>query len=316
MLASPMWLIAIFFVPLLVVLLTSPMHLYPWTDSELVTQDHLLHGKQPYLNVPFFLIRAAGFFAIWIGFATYYVRTSIGQDQGLGGESASVRMRKLSAPFMLIFAVTVSFAGIDWLMSLDPHWFSTMFGVYVFSGMVVTALAAIAIATVLLRNAGVLPTSVVTDHHMYNFGVLIFAFVCFWAYIAFSQYMLIWYANLPEESYYMAERMQGSWLGISIALAVVRFGIPFLVLLPRPAKSNPTVLLWVSALMLVGQLLDLYWVIMPERPDGTAGFGWQELGPLLLMLGVLIVFLARFLGKYAPMPVGDPLLQTSKEFRL
>jgi hypothetical protein len=155
---------------------------------------------------------------------------------------------------------------------------------------------------------------VVGDGHLYNLGALLFAFVCFWAYIAFSQYMLIWYGNIPEESFYLVRRFEGGWLTVSVMLGVVRFVIPFLALLSRGAKINPTRLLWVSILVLLGQLLDLYWLIMPQiHPDGPM-LGWQELGPPLLMVGVITMFIARFLKRNLPVAVGDPLLGESMQF--
>ena len=201
---------------------------------------------------------------------------------------------------MLIFALTVTFAAFDWLMSLEPHWFSTIFGVYVFSGMVLTALAAITITTIWLRGTGRLGKGVVGDGHLYNLGALLFAFVCFWAYIAFSQYMLIWYGNLPEESFFLLRRQEGGWLGFSVVLALVRFVVPFLALLSRRAKTNAVWLFWVSILILVGQLLDVYWLIMPQLHVEHPVLGWQELGPVLLVSGLVVLMLARFLRRHLP----------------
>jgi hypothetical protein len=182
--------------------------------------------------------------------------------------------------------------------------------------MVVTSLAAITIATLWLRSTGRISAELVTEDHLYSLGGLLFAFACFWAYIAFSQYMLIWYANIPEETFYLHHRLEGGWLGVSIALAVVRFGVPFIALLSRRAKMNPRVLFWVSVLMLGGQLLDLYWLIMPEHHQAGPALGWQELGPLLLMTGLLILYVSRFVGRHAPVAIGDPLLDESRRFRL
>ncbi len=317
MLAAPMWLVALLFLPVLLFgWLFDQFPLFPWADAAYVQHDHLLQGKQAYLNMPFFAVRAVVYFAIWIGFAVYFVRTSIKFDHGQAGIEAAASMRKVSAPFVLLFALTATFAGIDWLMSLNPHWFSTIFGVYVFSGMIVASLAAITIATVWLRSSGRLSADVVTDEHLYSLGALLFAFVCFWAYIAFSQYMLIWYANMPEESFYLVHRLQGGWLGVSVALAIVRFAVPFVALLSGRAKMNARVLFWVSVLMLGGQLLDLYWLIMPEYHQSGPSLGWQDLGPPLLMTGLLILCVSRFLGRHAPMAVGDPLLEESRRFHL
>jgi hypothetical protein len=225
-------------------------------------------------------------------------------------------MRKVSAPFTIIFAATATLAGFDWLMSLNPYWFSTMFGVYIFSGMVVTSLAAIIIGTVLLRRAGMLGRGVVSADHLYSLGALLFAFVCFWAYIAFSQYMLIWYANVPEESFYFVHRLEGDWFPVSVALALVRFVIPFLVLMPRRAKMNERTLVWVSVLMLVGQLLDLYWIVMPELHEAGPALGWQEIGPTLFMTGLALACYARFLRRNSALAVGDPLLEASRQLEL
>jgi len=315
MFAASMWLVAILFVPVLVFCLWHDhFSLYTWLDRDVVARDHLLREKQVYLNLPFFAVRAVAFFVLWIAFAAHFVGNSLKQDVGQRGVEASLRMRKTSALFVMIFAVTATFAGIDWLMSLEPKWFSTIFGVYVFSGMVLTALAIITMATINLRSSGRLGSEVVGEGHLYNLGALMFAFVCFWAYIAFSQYMLIWYGNIPEESFYMVHRLQGGWLWLSVALALVRFVIPFLALLSRGAKTNPRRLVWVSALLLVGQLLDLYWLIMPQIHRDGPVIGWQELGPPLLLIGVLMLYISHFLKRHLPLSVGDPLLEQSRQF--
>ena len=209
MLAAPMWLLVPLVLPLLAfVIWPDTFQVFPWADASLVEHDAVLMQKRAYLNVPFFAIRALGFIALWVLFTRYFVGKSLKQDRGEGGAAATLAMRKVSAPFAIIFAATATLAGFDWLMSLNPHWFSTMFGVYIFSGMVVTSLAAIIIGTVLLRRAGMLGRGVVSADHLYSLGALLFAFVCFWAYIAFSQYMLIWYANVPEESFYFVHRLK------------------------------------------------------------------------------------------------------------
>jgi hypothetical protein len=272
--------------------------------------------KRFYLNGPFFALRAVLFFVLWLAFARYLVRTSLGQDKGQGGVGAALAMRRASVPFMLIFTVTTTFASIDWLMSLEPKWFSTIFGVYVFSGMFVAALAAITLAALMLDRAGRFPAGLITRDHWYNLGALQFAFTSFWAYIAFSQYMLIWYGNLPEESFYLFDRLTGGWLWVSAALALVRFAVPFLLLLSRRAKMDRRILLWASIILLVGQLLDLYWLIMPSGHRAAPVLGWQEFGPLLLTCGLLLWCVSRFLERHLPVAVGDPILEQSRQFRL
>ncbi len=317
MLAAPMWLLGLLFVPvLLFALWNDQFQLFPWLDAATVEQDHLLQGKTPYLNYTFWAIRAVAFFALWIGFTRFFVGRSLAQDRGAGGAASTARMRTLSAPFMLLFAGSMTFAGIDWMMSLEPHWFSTIFGVYLFAGMVLSSLAAITLVTIWLMKSGRLEPELITRHHIYNLGALQFTFVCFWAYIAFSQYMLIWYANMPEETFYLAHRLEGNWLGVSAALALVRFAIPFMALLSQRAKMNTTILIWVSVLMLGGQLLDLYWLIMPQFHVEGPILGWQELGPLLLMLGAIGLCTARFVKRHSPLATGDPLLAESRKFHL
>lgn len=316
MLASPMWLIGLLFLPVLLFgCLTDRFGLYPWLDKAMVQQDHLLHAKQAYLNAPFFAIRSIVFFALWIAFAACFVRSSIRAEAGDGVREA-LAMRKWSVPFMPIFAVTVTFAGVDWIMSLEPKWFSTIFGVYIFSGLFVAALAAITLMTLALERSGRFGDGFLTRDHLYNLGALQFAFTCFWAYIAFSQYMLIWYGNMPEETFYLHDRLVGGWLVVSVALAALRFVVPFLMLLSRRAKMDRRVLWWSSIILLAGQLLDLYWLIMPARFRDRPVFGWQELGPLLLSVGVLLWCVGRFLARCRAVAVGDPLLEQSRQFRL
>ncbi len=316
-LAAPGILMGLAFIPLTIfVLMPNLFHVYPWADASIVEGDHLLEQKQLYLNVPFFIIRGIVFVLLWIGFSRYFVNTSLRQDHGQGGEQITARMRTLSAPFMLVFGITSTFAAIDWLVSLNPLWFSTMFGVYIFSGMAYTSIAAITIVTVLLIKSGRVGDGVINHQHLYSLGALLFAFCCFWAYIAFSQYMLIWYANMPEETLYIHDRLHGNWKNVSIALGLIRFVIPFLILLSRPAKMNLTILMWVSILIVAGQLLDLYWLIMPEiHPDGPI-LGWQEVGPVLLFGGLLLFSIARFFTRHAPMAIGDPLIEESRQFHL
>ncbi|MDF1564062.1 MAG: quinol:cytochrome C oxidoreductase [Deltaproteobacteria bacterium] len=323
MLSSPLWLVALLFVPVLAfALLHDRFHLFPWADAELMASDHLLHEKSPYLNLPFFVIRAVLFFALWLFFERLFVGTSLAQDQGKVGAEATLRLRRWSSALVALFGVTITFAGIDWLMSLSPKWFSTMFGVYVFAGMFSSSLAAITLAVVWMKRSGRLGEGWIRDDQLYSLGVLLFAFVCFWAYIAFSQFMLIWYGNLSEETFYYEQRTTGGWLVLSVVLALLRFVLPFLLLLPRPSKTNPRVLVPVSLMLLVGQAVDLYWLIAPQMdanvPDALLVSGALRpllmLGPVLLLGGLVLHQIARFLKKHPPMPVGDPLLEASRRY--
>ena len=335
MFASPMWLVAILFIPVLVIALVpgdDPM--FPWATGTEVAHageagagdhghdhhgDHaavLLEKKAPYLNVPFFILRTIVFFLIWIVFAGIFVKTSLKQDDGSVGAEASARLKGLAAPFMILFALTVTFASFDWLMSLQPEWFSTIFGVYVFSGMTLAALAAVTLGVVGMRAKGWLPEDLITPDHLYSLGALLFAFTCFWAYIAFSQFMLIWYGNIPEETFWFADRFENGWLTVSWLLAGVRFVVPFFLLLPRGAKMNPRRLAQASVIILVGQWIDLYWLILPQAQGDHPAVGWQELGPSLLLTGILVWFVSRFVGRQRLAAVGDPLFEKSRHFHL
>ncbi len=313
---APAGWLAVGFVPLaMLALRPGEVPLFPWADARYVAGDHLLEAKHAYLNVPFFLVRAALFFGAWAAFARFYVHRSLAMDRDADGRRA-LALRKWSAPFMLVFAATVTFAGVDWLMSLSPRWFSTIFGVYVFAGMVPASLAVLTLVTLALRRLDLLERDLVTDDHLYSLGALLFAFTCFWAYIAFSQYMLIWYANVPEESFYIFQRVTGRWAGVSVALALMRFAVPFLLLLSRSAKTNPRRLVIVSVLILVGQLLDLYWLVFPELHHEGPALGWQELGPPLLLTAVLGMLVLRFGRRHPLTALGDPLVSEARHFHL
>jgi hypothetical protein len=317
MFAAPMWLVALLFVPVvLFAVLHDRFGLFPWADPLTVEGDAVLEGKVPYLNLPFWVIRAVVFFTIWIAFAGFFVRQSLKQDEGEAGAGATLRMRKIAAPFLVIFGLTMTFASFDWLMSLEPHWFSTIFGVYVFAGMTLSALAAITLTVVELRSKGILGEDLVRPDHLYSLGGLLFAFTCFWAYIAFSQFMLIWYGNIPEETIYFVHRVEHGWLTVSVLLAILRFAVPFFLLLARGSKMNPRRLAVVSVLVLAGQLLDLYWLIMPQVHVHAPALGWQELGPPILLAGILVLYVARFLGRHGLVAAGDPMLEKSRHFHL
>jgi hypothetical protein len=322
MFASTIPLAALLFLPVLAFLAWPRVFpLFPWADAVPAVHSHPAgeaHGAVDaggYLGVAAFAARGLVCFALWIFFAHRFVGVSLRQDRGEGGAAATLALRRLSIPFLILFAVTLTLCGVDWLMSLEPHWFSTIFGVYVFAGMTVAGLAAATLAAVVLRRSGRLGTEV-TDDHLYSLGALLFAFTCFWAYIAFSQYMLIWYGNIPEEAAYFARRTAGRWSVLFAILWAVRFAIPFLVLLPRPAKKDGRRLAAVAVLALAGQALDLYWMIMPARPAGGLAVRWAELGPPVLMAGLLLLALSRFLRRHPPVPLGDPLREDCRRFHL
>jgi len=276
--------------------------------SEEAHHDELLKGKLGYLNPKFFFIRAGIYFAIWTLVSLFFARTSRAQDTS-GDVSLSRRMQKMSAPSILLFGLSLSFAAFDWIMSIDPHWYSTIFGLYLFAGSAVSSLSALALITIRLRQAGVLGKAS-TLEHQHDIGKLMFGFTVFWAYIGFSQFILIWYANLPEETVYYRERWLHGWNAVSLTLFFGHFVLPFLGLMSRHAKRNPTVLSLFAVLILAMHYVDLYWMVMPyhaEHPD----FSWIDLGGLLAPAGVVAVAVAMAMSKSAAYPLKDPRLAES-----
>ena len=297
---------------LLVVLLGIP-HLYVWSQSpvgpEQATPDLTKGG---YLSTPFFTIRLVVILAIWCLFSWYFVRNSLRQDE-TRDPAITIASRKVSAVFILIFALTLTLAGFDLLMSLEPTWYSTIFGVYCFAGLWQSGLAAITIVTVILRRQGAL-NGIVSRFHYWDLGKYLFAFSVFWMYIAFSQFMLIWYANLPEEIDWMIPRTYTGWGGVGIALGTLRFVIPFFALMHQRMKENEVSMLTISGAILIGQWVDLYWVILPAFSPHAVVLGWTEIGLTLGFIGLFGWTLVRFLSRHPVAPVGDPFFEASMRF--
>ena len=288
--------------------------IFHWTHADVVAADVILQQKSPYLNMTFFTIRIIGYFAIWILFYWLLNRNSKKQDESKDQKITKMNA-KISAVFMPVFALTITFSSIDWMMSLEPHWFSTIFGVYYFSGTVIVSLAVGTFLVVWLNEKGLLVKGIIKDHY-YSLGALIFAFINFWAYIAFSQYLLIWYANLPEETYWFLQRWEGSWLYFSVFFMIVHFAIPYFVMLSQPSKMDPKKLKIMSLWLAITHILDLYWIVIPTlSPDGFI-FGWIEVGFILLAFGIIMVVFNLKARNTNLVAIGDPKLQRGINFRL
>jgi hypothetical protein len=293
----------------LMFLLIFGMHgLYHWSDHESVLHDPVLSGKQAYLNVPFFFGRMGAVFALWLLFAWMFRKFSLREDtaRDLGPHKGLVRA---SALFIPVFALTFSVASVDWIMSLEPHWFSTIFSLYTFSGLFLHGLAVITLMTVLLKERGHLE-GFVNESHLHDLGKLVFAFSTFWAYIWVSQYLLIWYSNIPEETSYFIVRTDPDWSWLFLLNLALNWLIPFVILMPRAAKRSPAVLKRVCVTLLVGHWLDLYLMVMPN----TVGKRW--IGPLeiLTALGYGALFLyvvCKALSRTPLVPKNDPYLAES-----
>jgi hypothetical protein len=288
--------------------------LFLWTHEGLPAQlDHLLDEKRFYLNVPFFLVRAVVYFAIWIAVSWALSRWSRRQDE-VKDLALTVKQRRLGSFSIPILAISLTLAAVDWLMSLDPTWYSTIFGVYYFAGSFVSAIALLILVTALSRGPN-LYGRLVSPEHLHNLGNFLFAFVVFWAYIAFSQFMLIWIANIPEEIPWYLLRAFGGWQPIGIALFFGHFILPFFFLLSRELKRNRRALAWVAAWVLVFHYLDLYWVVMPVLHPAGPRPHWADLTAFLGIGGSAVGFaIWRMQGSYS-VPVGDPYLLASLQYR-
>ncbi|MGH9380161.1 MAG: hypothetical protein ACRD2Z_06065 [Thermoanaerobaculia bacterium] len=286
-------------------------HLYPWIGEAHGAGHHaeLLAHKAPYLNLPFFHLRAALCLLAWAAMGWWFWRRSLSQDAAPDPRVAA-RLRAWSHAALVLFAVTVTVASFDWVMSLTPTWYSTMFGVYFFAGIAVASLALLVVLTIALERRGALGGTL-TAEHLHDLGKLLFSFVVFWAYIAFSQFLLIWYANLPEETGWYALRLAGGWRTATVALAVGHFVVPFFYLLSRDIKRRRLTLLIASVWMLLLHLLDLAWLVLPALP--TPAGGWVlpvalcTVGIGILVAGLFVALLERA----ATVPTGDPRLAES-----
>lgn len=308
-LASAIPMMAILFIPIVL-----GMHdLYEWSHEEVVAKDPLLQHKSAWLNPIGFTIRAYIYFGIWTLIAWTLYKASLAQDDG---KDVTEKMRVVSAPSMIVFALSITAAAFDWLMSLDPHWFSTIFGVYFFAGSWWSSLAFVTLLSMYLRGKSKLG-EVMTVEHYHDLGKLMFGFTVFWAYIGFSQFMLIWYGNIPEETIWYKHRWEHGWQYVSMSLVIGHFVLPFLVLVFRASKRNFTVMKIAASWFLFMEFVDLYWLIMPTfnivNPDAHHGlhFSWQHLATFTGIGGLFLWFVWNRLTSASVVPVGDPRIEAS-----
>lgn len=283
--------------------------LYEWTRPERIATDELTQYKQPFLNVPFFVIRNIIYFSIWgyLGYGLYKnsVTMDLSPNSGLDR-----KLRILSAPGILVFAYTVSFASFDWLMSMDSHWFSTIFGVYYFSMSFQAILALVMLVVLYLFHKGLL-THTINKAHIHDLGAFLFGFTVFYAYIAFSQFLLIYYADIPEETLWYYYRFEGSWIFLAYLFLIGRFAIPFVLLVGKKAKTNYKLLTAVSIWIIVLQFLEMFWIVMPILHEGSFSIHWLDFTLLLAFSGLSAGLFFRQFGKHSMIPKNDPLLTES-----
>jgi hypothetical protein len=299
--------VAILFIP--VILGTAA--LYGWAGEG---HGGFSHSKATWLSPTFFTVRCGIYFGIWILLSRFFLRNSVRQDES-GDPKITSKMQKVAPIGMVLYAITITLAAFDIMMSLDAHWFSTIYGVYYFSGALVAFFAYVILAVFFLKRAGKLGHAVNVEHR-HDLGKQLFAYVIFWAYIAFSQYMLIWYANIPEETQWYLIRQQGGWEYFGFALLIGHFALPFLLLLPREMKRRSGVLAGMAFWILLMHLIDLHWLLAPTAHGGEphAYFGLAE---ILVTGGLTALFTAAVLMKLLSVsliPAKDPRLPESLAF--
>lgn len=295
-------LLAVLFIPLLFGLKT----LYPWLRPEEVTDPvarQLLEHKRPYLNLDFFLIRTGIYFAIWIIVGHLLCRWSERKDRDID-LPVDDKLYALSSGALPLVALATAFAAFDWLMSLSPLWFSTMYPIYYFAGGFLGALAVLTVLTALAERRRLLPA--LSASHYYALGRLLLAFTIFWAYAAFFQLLLIWSANRPDEVEFYLKRTHGPWRTVSAVLLIVQFAVPFLLLLNYQLKRVPGALASVAAWLLVAHYIDVHWLIVPELSRAGFPYSFLDLGAILAVGGVAVAFAVyRLRGRYL-VPIHDP----------
>lgn len=294
--------------------LAAVSRLYGWAGP-LDPQSHAAHlvaQKRVWLSPAFFAVRVAVYFAVWSLLARWFWRRSLGQDTSADA-AVTVRMEKASAPGLVAYGLTLTLAAFDLIMSLDPTWYSTIFGVYFFSGSVVGFFALLTLLSLGLQRSGRL-TRIISMEHYHDLGKLMFAFTFFWAYIAFSQYLLIWYANLPEETGWYVRRQTDGWQYVGLSLLFCHFLAPFAGLVSRFAKRNRRLLAFWAVWLLFMHAIDLYWLIMPERGPGGPSPHPLDLLCWLGVGGLWAAGFARLAGRRPLVPVGDPRLDDSLRF--
>jgi len=279
-------------------------YLYPWADAE---QSYRMTGGKAIYLAPWFVILRLVIFGIGcLIFKKIIVGNSLKQDQ-TGDHKLTEKNLGFSIGYIAFFAISFTLFSIDLLMSLLPSWYSTIFGIYTFAGMFQSTMALMAIVIVWLKKSKWV-SGYITVEHQHDIGKFLKAFTIFWAYIAFSQFMLIWYANIPEETEFYLMRSHSGWLAVSFALLIFRFWVPFLALLPRDAKRNDMNLVAVAILVLVMQYVDLYWLVYPNFFDGAPQFGFMEISIFLGFAGLFLVALTGFMSKHSLVAVKDPRL--------
>lgn len=282
-------------------------YLYFWTNPEIAAHDALLIKKAPYLNEGFFIVRQLFIFGLWALFLVLFRRASLNEDK-FGTTKYHKNLVALSAVFIVVFGLSISVVAWDWVMSIDAHWFSTMFSIRVFSNALITFFCVLALLMIFLRNQGYFPAF--NKSHQHDIGKYIFGFSVFWAYIWFCEFLLIWYANIPEEGFYFRQRLD--YYGWQFAMnAILNLLLPLLVLMTNDSKKNDTILATVAGILLVGHWNDLYMMIFPGTMGNNWSIGLLEIGAFLFFGGLFLFVTFTVLSRSALVPKNHPMLQES-----
>jgi len=299
----------------IVILFLSGMHfnhLFIWMDPEVVAHDELIRNKSGYLNLPFFLGRAVFFLSGWTLYRFFSRKLSLKQDEALDQDISSHKINfRISAGFLVFYIVTESIMSWDWIMSIDPHWFSTLFGWYVFASMFVTGISVIALVTIYLKSKGYL--EFVNDSHIHDLGKFMFAISVFWTYLWFSQFMLIWYANIPEEVTYFMTRIEDYTIPFW-GMLVMNFIFPLLVLMNSKYKRTNYFVVMSGIVIVLGHYTDVFVMIMPSAVGKQWYIGISEIGGFLFFLGLFIYVVFKELTKAPLLAKGDPFIGESKRY--
>lgn len=300
-------LVALMFVPILI----GIPNLYQWSHANVVAADEVIRHKHVYLNVPFFLIRAAAYFGGWLFFSWFFNRWSAREDRE-GGLTAHRKMGALAGPGLIFWGFSVTFMATDWVLSLDPKWFSTMFGLLFMAGQGLSSMAFLIALLVLLSHRRPM-SAVLTTRHLHDLGKLLLMLVMVWAYFSFSQFLIIWAGNLPTEIPWYLERLRGGWQYVGFLLVVGHFALPFALLLSRDLKRNFKFLAGIAVFILFMRLVDLYWVVAPDFLKGSFGVSWMDFAAPLGLIGLWLAYFLAQLEKRPLMPLRDPHLEEALE---
>jgi hypothetical protein len=283
--------------------------LYGWSHADLVAADPMLQHKHPYLNVPFFLIRAAVYFGGWILLSTLLNRWSADEDRGVRGSHG--KMASISGPGLVFWGFSITFMSIDWVLSLNPHWFSTMFGLLLMAGQGLSSMAFLITLMIILSSREPM-SRVLTHRHLHDLGKFLLALVMVWAYFSFSQFLIIWAGNLPQEIPWYIARMRGFWGFLALVLVFGHFALPFALLLSRDIKRNFKLLSRIAVFILVMRVVDIYWVVAPDFGKDAA-FSWMDITAPVGLMGIWLAYFLYQLEQRPLMPLGDPQLEETLE---